>query len=172
MLDPNSNRKEDPCQFREPGIEDAQKIYNLIERSGPLDLNSLYCYLLITDHFCKTSVVAERGINLVGFISAYMHPLKKDTIFVWQVAVDKELRKQGVAGKMLEHLISRPGLSTVSYLETTVNPSNQNSRALFDSFAKKLLAPYSTATLFPEGLFGDTGHEEEVLFRIGPFGSM
>ena len=158
--------------FREPRVEDSRHIHSLIERSRPLDLNSLYCYLLLAEHFRETCVVAERDGHLAGFISAYVHPSRKDTLFVWQVAVDKTVRKQGIGGRMLKHLVKRPSLSFVSYLETTVNPSNQSSRSLFESVAKRLRAPCTTSTLFSEDLFEDTDHEAEILFRIGPFGTL
>ncbi|MDD5723965.1 MAG: diaminobutyrate acetyltransferase [Syntrophales bacterium] len=158
--------------FREPRIEDGRHIHSLIDRSKPLDLNSLYCYLLLADHFRETCVVAEREGHPVGFISGYVHPSKEDTLFVWQVAVDETVRKQGIAGRMLENLVQRPSLKFVSYLETTVNPSNLRSRFLFESFAKRLRAPCTKSTLFPEDLFGDADHEAEILFRIGPFSSL
>jgi len=166
------HKEENVYCFREPRVEDGLNIHGLVERSRPLDLNSLYGYLLLAEHFRETCVVAERDGHLAGFISAYVHPSRKDTLFVWQVAVDEAVRKQGIGGRMLEHLVRRPSLSFVSYLETTVNPSNQSSRSLFESVAKRLRAPCTTATLFSEELFGDTDHEAEVLFRIGPFGTL
>lgn len=172
MSEPHCNNEEGGYYLREPRIEDGRHTYSLIERSKPLDLNSLYCYLLLADHFRETCVVAERCGYPVGFISAYVHPSKENTLFVWQVAVDETVRKQGIAGRMLENLVQRPGLRFVSYLETTVNPSNLSSRFLFESFAKRLSAPCNTSTLFSEGLFGNTDHEAEILFRIGPFGSL
>jgi L-2,4-diaminobutyric acid acetyltransferase len=172
MSEPYCHNEEGEYRFREPRIKDGRDIHSLIERSRPLDLNSLYCYLLLADHFRRTCVVAERDGHPVGFVSAYLHPSKKDTLFVWQVAVDKTVREQGIAGRMLENLVQRPELSFVSYQETTVNPSNQSSGSLFESFAKRLRAPCTTSALFSEDLFGDTGHEAEILFRIGPFGSL
>jgi len=158
--------------FREPCIEDGPYIHNLVERSKPLDLNSLYSYLLLTDHFRDTCIIAQREGHIVGFISAYVHPSRKDTLFVWQVAVDSQERGKGVAGKMLDKLLQRSGLKNVSCLETTVNPSNRMSRSLFESFAKKMNAPCNTSVLFPEELFGEGHHEAEILFRIGPFNTL
>ncbi|MBN2298044.1 MAG: diaminobutyrate acetyltransferase [Deltaproteobacteria bacterium] len=169
MHEPYCNEEKGLYSFREPRISDGSIIHRLIERSKPLDLNSLYSYLLLAEHFKDTCIVAERVGNIVGFISAYVHPSRKDTLFVWQVAVDEQERGNGVAGRMLERLFARAGLKSVSYLETTVNPSNQRSRHLFESFAKRFQAPCTTSVLFPKELFGKDTHEAEILFRIGPF---
>ncbi len=169
MSNPGYHNEENPYFFREPRIGDSRHIHNLIGNSRPLDLNSLYCYLLLADHFRKTCIVAERDGNILGFISAYLHPLKENTLFVWQVAVDETVRKQGVGSRMLEELLKRPELKFVSNLETTVNPSNRSSQSLFESFAKRLGVSCNMSILFSEDLFGDADHEAEILFRIGPF---
>jgi len=169
MSKTNCHKEERVCCFREPRIEDGPHIHSLIEHSPPLDLNSLYCYLLLADHFRKTCIVAERDGDILGFISAYVHPLKENTLFVWQVAVDETARKQGIGIRMLEELLRRPALHRVSNLETTVNPSNHSSQSLFESFAKRLGVSCNMSILFSEDLFGGTGHEAEILFRIGPF---
>ena len=155
--------------LREPCIEDGLHIHRLVERSKSMDLNSLYSYLLLADHFHETCVVAQNNGALIGFISAYVHPGKKNTLFVWQVVVDEQERRKGIARKMLENLVMRVNLKTISYLETTINPSNQSSRFLFESFAKNLHAPCTTSLLFSSDLFGDTHHESEMMYRIGPF---
>lgn len=163
--------KKDPrdIHFRQPVIPDAPLIEQLIKRSPPLDLNSLYCYLLICKHFHATSVVACDTDGICGFISAYLRPDKQDTLFVWQVAVKNECRGQGIAGSMLSQIISRTYTAPLRYLETTVTPSNKSSKALFSSFASSLGAPLVQSVLFETADFGEQSHEEEVLFRIGPF---
>jgi len=169
MPEPYSKEETEVYHFRKPDISDGPDIYSLIERSKPLDLNSLYSYLLLADHFRDTCIVGERDGKIAGFISAYVPPSRRDTLFVWQVAVDEKERGSGIGSKMLDRLIERPGMDSLSYLETTVNPSNDKSRRLFESFAKRVQAPLTTSVLFPEELFGQGNHEAEILFRIGPF---
>jgi L-2,4-diaminobutyric acid acetyltransferase len=155
--------------YRVPRLEDGVGIHSLVRDSKPLDLNSLYSYLLLTAHFQDTCVVAELRGEIVGYISAYVHPKSSDTLFVWQVAVSGLVRKQGVGISMLEHLLKRPSLSSVRMLETTVNPSNTGSARLFKALARRLGAPCRTSVFFSRELFEGQSHEEEVLFRIGPF---
>ncbi|MBN1365787.1 MAG: diaminobutyrate acetyltransferase [Syntrophaceae bacterium] len=155
--------------FRLPKKKDARSVMKLIEDSPPLDVNSLYCYLLICTHFAQTSVLAEQCNETCGFISAYLHPERKDTIFVWQVVVKKNLREQGVASKMLNSILHRAYRVPLHYLETTVNPSNKSSNALFSTLAKSLNAHLVKSLLFSEDDFGGEKHEKEMLYRIGPF---
>ncbi|HOW57286.1 MAG TPA: diaminobutyrate acetyltransferase [Smithellaceae bacterium] len=155
--------------FRQPCLEDAKAIHSLIDSSPPLDVNSLYCYLLLCTHFAETSVVAQANNELCGFISAYVRPDDKETIFVWQVAVKKEWRKKGIAPGMLWSILRRAYPFNLRYLETTVNPSNKSSRNLFSSFAESLNSCLVESVLFSANEFGDSGHEKEILFRIGPF---
>ena len=150
-------------------VEDAPKIYDIIKGSKPLDLNSEYCYLILCLHFFETCVVAEWNSRIIGFISAYIQPAKKDTLFVWQVAVHQSARQKGVALKMLKHLLKRDVMMRISFVETTVTPSNQASRMMFYSLAKDLETMCVESDQFSEEMFDGDGHEREVLFRIGPF---
>ncbi len=155
--------------FERPTRHDGAKIWRLVQSCPPLDLNSCYAYMLLAEHFAETCVVARAGAELVGFISAYRPPERGETLFVWQVAVGADARGQGLAGRMLSELLAREGCAGVRYLETTVSPSNQPSAALFQSLARRLGAPLRTETLFAAELFAGSGHEAEILHRIGPF---
>jgi L-2,4-diaminobutyric acid acetyltransferase len=157
--------------YRKPTLADAAAVHALIDECKPLDLNSPYAYLLLCTHFADTCAVAERGGGLLGFVSGYRKPGDDAVLFIWQVAVSPRGRGQGVARGLLEEVLSRPQQSAVRHLEATVSPSNRPSRALFESFARKRGARCAIKTLFREEDFGDLQHEEEQLFRIGPFES-
>lgn len=140
--------------------------------SGVLDVNSVYVYLLIGEHFSRTSVVAETDGQLAGFISGYPVPDKPDTVFVWQVGVADAGRGQGIATRMLLEILRRPACAQVRYLNTTISPSNAASMALFRGLARRLGTDVTETELFPASLFGGSAeHEPEILFRIGPFNS-
>ncbi len=156
-------------KLRKPEISDAHAIWKLIKTSPPLDLNSLYCYLIICAHFAETSIVAEDEGGICGFISAYIVPDRSNTLFVWQVAVKQEKKRQGIAEAMIDSLLKRKFKFPINYLETTVNPSNQASGNFFRSTAKSLNTQCQESILFSEKDFGDQDHEAEILYRIGPF---
>ena len=154
-----------PIRLRQPIKEDGLKVWNLVRESPPLDLNSIYNYYLLCSHFAATSVVGEDGSGrIVSFLSAYLRPDASDTLFVWQVVVDKQARGKGVARRMIDTLLARPFLSQISYIEST----NDASKGLFYKTAKGLGAPVSETEFLSREAFGRGEHEAEVLLRVGP----
>ena len=158
--------------FRSPVANDGPAMYALVERCKPLDVNSLYCYLILCEHFPSTCVIVEKGDEVVGCITAYIPPEKRNTLFVWQVAVDARMRGQGLAKKMLRTLLSRSNLKHTNYIEATVNPSNEASRSLFKSLAKDCSCAFDEELIFPAKMFGEGSHEQENLMRVGPIDSV
>ncbi len=155
--------------LRSPVETDGIEIQNLVMRSKPLDQNSLYCCLLICTHFSLTSIVAENSSGIAGFISAYRIPEQSHTLFIWQVAVDSTMRKKGLAMSMIKDLLNRENLRDISFIETTVTPSNKASASFFSSLSSDLKTKCRVTEHFRSELLGSEGHEEEKLFRIGPF---
>ncbi|MDD4924579.1 MAG: diaminobutyrate acetyltransferase [Dehalococcoidales bacterium] len=147
---------------------DGQAVYLIAEKCPSLDLNSRYCYLLLCTQFDKYCLVAEAGKKIIGFVSAYPHPHRTDTLFVWQIGVDPDFHNRGIGTALLEHLITLAVENGITYIETTITTSNKASRALF----RKLTEAYNTNCIesdyFPASLLGEE-HEAERLFRIGPF---
>ncbi|PKM45633.1 MAG: diaminobutyrate acetyltransferase [Gammaproteobacteria bacterium HGW-Gammaproteobacteria-1] len=154
--------------LRRPQLTDGQPVHALVRRCPPLDLNSSYSYFLLCSHHADTCVVARRGEDTVGFLSAYRLPAAPHTLFVWQVAVDASTRGQGLAGRMLEELLARPSCAGVQFVETTVSPSNLASRRVFIRFAAQRQAAWQEEVFLSRAHFGAEAHEEEVLLRIGP----
>lgn len=171
MLNTNKASSEDATthHFRQPTAEDGYVLNQLVENSPPLDPNSVYCNLLQCTHFAETSVAVEENGVLVGFISAYIPPAKPDTVFVWQVVVDKSQRGRGLAKKMLHAIVDRPACSAVSHMETTITPDNEASWALFRSFARDKGTEITDHIWFEKDAHFGGKHDSEALLRIGPF---
>ena len=144
-------------------------VFRLIKRCPPLDPNSSYCNLLQCGHFSDTSVAAEAGGELVGFISGYIEPKQPDTLFIWQVAVDDRARGVGLASRMLKEIVMRPTCAGVRYMETTITASNEASWALFRGFASKMSADVQSSVWMDKDQHFDGQHDSEELVRIGPF---
>lgn len=156
--------------FREPRRNDGAAIHRLIGECPPLDVNSLYAYLLLCEHHAATCIVAESaGGEVDGFISAYLVPERPDTLFVWQVAVHSRARGHRLARRLLSALLRRPGLAHVRFIETTVGPDNQASRRTFTGLAREVGAHVAEQPLFDRQSFGGADHDDEMLLKIGPF---
>lgn len=153
-----------PLQYRYPRVEDGSTLWSLA-RSNGLDENSPYAYLLWSEYFRDTTVVAADDDDVpVGFVTAFARPDQPNTVFVWQIGVDEAHRRRGIAGSLLDHLVER---TRADHVEATVTPSNTASETLFRRFGARHDAPVTTEALFEEEHF-PPGHEAEVRFRIGP----
>ena len=158
--------------FRPPTDKDGRHVHALIARCPPLDINSLYANLLQCTHFGETSLLAEEDKGrLAGFVSAYRLPQNPDTLFVWQVAIDPEYRGQGLGLSLLQSLLDRLIPGGIRYLETTISPENGPSRNLFQKLFARRQAPFSTRPLFGRDTHFGGGHDDEILYRTGPFPS-
>jgi L-2,4-diaminobutyric acid acetyltransferase len=154
---------------RKPAVEEGASIWQLVRASEQLDLNSAYCYLLLCRHFSDTCAVAVVEGEVVGFVTAYLPPGQPDTLFVWQIGVARTMRGKGLATRLLKELLQRDACRGVKYLEATVGPENQASRALFTALARWLNADLIEESCFDAEHFPGEDHEAENLLRIGPF---
>ena len=158
-----------PLLIRKPNSDDGWGIYELIKACPPLDVNSGYAYLLLATQFRDSCAVAtnEEG-EIVGFVSGYVESNAPDTYFLWQVAVGEKARGTGLARRLVEAILTRPELSAVRHLETTITPDNQASWGLFTRLAKRWQAPLNSREYFSTNQLGGE-HDPENLVRIGPF---
>ena len=153
---------------RSARAEDGAALWELVKRSGTLDLNSAYAYMLLCDEFGDTCAVAEHDGEAVGFVTAFRRPRSPGTLFVWQVGVDASMRGRGLASRMLQWLLESAACAGVTHVEATISPSNAASRALFGSLAKRHKAPHRVDPGYGPELFPGGGHEREERHRIGP----
>lgn len=149
-------------------MDDGLGLWTLA-RSNGLDENSPYAYLLWAEYFADSTVVVTEagGETPVGFVTGFRPPNDPSTVFVWQIGVDAAHRNQGIAGRMLDHLVET---TDAQWLEATVTPTNVASETLFRRFGERHGAATTTEELFPADQF-PPGHEAEHRFRIGPIRS-
>lgn len=174
-MSPEALREQAPVVFRPARAEDGQAMWALVKEMGGLELNTAYFYILYCIDYADSCVVAEVNGELAGFVLGHRPPQRQDSVFVWQVGVAPWMRKQGLAGRMLDALLNQQP-SSVRWLEATVSPDNQASRSLFRALARRRntecsVGEFMPAELFPGGGHGSEKHQPEDLFRIGPFAS-
>lgn len=155
--------------IRSPCVTDGASVNALIADCPPLDRNSLYCNLLQCTHFAATSALAEQKDRIIGFASGYRLPDEPETLFIWQVAVDRIARGQALGKHLILDILSRPVCASVSMLKTTVTQSNSASQAMFDKIAAVLDAPLRRTLLFDRDRHLGGSHSSEYLISIGPF---
>ena len=155
--------------FSHPKLEDSLKIHALIENCPPLDLNSSYCYMLCSSLWADTSICTWNKDQLIGFISALIRPDRPDTLFIWQVAVDKSARGQRLAQRMMQELLKRPIAKEIKYIHTTISPDNTASWGTFNSLTQALKCESRTLPFLDKDTHFNGLHESEDLLEIGPF---
>jgi L-2,4-diaminobutyric acid acetyltransferase len=158
-----------PFEFRPLAPTDGMALHRLVRACPPLDPNSLYCNLLQCSHFQNTSIAAISNGDLVGSVTGYLIPDRRDTLFVWQVAVHPSARGRGLARTMLRNLLKRMAMQGIRYIETSITPGNEASLKLFTGFATEQHAAIARSVMFEQALHFEGEHETEYLFRIGPF---
>lgn len=153
--------------IRQPTREDGAAVWDLVGRTGSLEQNSAYAYLLLCTHFRDTCVVVEHEGELSGCVLAYRPPTHPDCVFVWQVGVAPTARGQGLAGDMLDAVMQLPACRNARFLTASVAPGNQASRALFAAFARRYGVPLEEQDFLSADCFPNA-HEAEPLLIIGP----
>ncbi|WP_282939983.1 diaminobutyrate acetyltransferase [Paenibacillus sp. RC67] len=156
-------------RYRKPVQEDGRHVWKLVKQTETLDVNSVYCYILLCDYFKDSCIVAEDEDGIVGFVSAFRTPEKPELLFIWQIAVAPDKQRRGIGKKLLSELLLAECCRGIRYLETTISPSNLASRGLFLELAQQRglecrLSQGYPASSFPQ----EHHHEEEILFCIGP----
>lgn len=148
---------------------DGKEMYRVVRESKTLDVNSEYSYLLWSKYFKETSIIALDGDQVIGFITGFIPPEQKNTLFIWQVAVDESYRGYGLGTRLIKQLFQRVNESKpIEYIDATVTPSNEPSINLFKGIANKFHTSCEITEGFTKEQFTDIDHEEERLFRIGP----
>lgn len=160
-----------PIRYDKPEARDATSMWEIARDSGALDLNSPYFYLIFSDKFADTSIVARSGNDVVGFICGFRPPDTREALFVWQIAVAQSHRRRNIGHEMLRALMARLSGDGVHELQATVTPSNLPSQQMFRSFAHGFGAQCDEAPCYGANLFPPGDHEEERLLRMGPFES-
>ena len=158
-------------EFRSPATNDAAQMWQLVCDSGVLDPNSAYLYMLLCRDFRDTCLVACRGDEVVGFVSGYRLPRDPSVLFIWQVGVASNAKRQGIGLRLLRELIERNARS-ITGIEATVSPSNVASRRLFESLARSFGVPVVDVPNggFSAGDFPPGNHQAEPRIRISPLG--
>ena len=160
-MEPDFNFK-----IRNVTLQDIKEVYNLLVANRPyVGLNSRYTYLLLAKDFSDTCLIAEHDKKVIAFSSGYIPPARPNTFFSWEIVVHKDYRGNGLQLSLLRNQIKMTG---AKFFEGTVNPSNEFCKDNFEKLAKSLGAKLRKGILFSKEDFENDGHEEEVLYRIGP----
>ncbi|NDR56815.1 diaminobutyrate acetyltransferase [Aliiruegeria sabulilitoris] len=152
--------------LRKPRAADGAAIWKLVRNCRPLDENSMYCNLIQCDHFADTCALAEVHGDVVGWVSAYVMPNDPETLFVWQVAVDEQMRGSGLGALMLQSILTRDACEDVRRLQTTITSDNEASWALFRKFGRLQGTSLDVQPYYTQALHFQNRHKTENMVTI------
>lgn len=150
---------------RAPQAGDGAAMFEVVRATGVLELNSAYAYVMMADLFGATCAIAERGSRVVGCLVGMRPPRTPTALFVWQIGVHPDARRQGIALSMLEHVLSRADNRDINELLTTIGTRNEASEGMFRAFARRHGASIEPVGGYPADFF-PAAHEAERMFRI------
>jgi L-2,4-diaminobutyric acid acetyltransferase len=156
-----------PIRLRTALRGDGSSLWRLVQSTGSLELNSSYFYLTFAEFFGDTCLIAERGNEIAGAVIAFRPPRRSEALFIWQIGVMPDARRQGLGKRMLRELLMQPSCRGVRHLLATVTPGNEASQRMFHGFAKSLDLPLRKTEFFTTDLFPEP-HEAEEMITIGP----
>ena len=155
-------------QIKNPDSDYGYQISELIKNSPPLDLNSTYLYFIQSHYFNKTCAIAVNEIDrVIGFVSGFQDPRKKDTLFIWQVAISEDARGNGLASKLIHFILQEH--PHMQFIETTITKDNASSISLFNKISQELNTNIIEEPFLDKTKHFLNQHDSENLFRIGPF---
>lgn len=153
--------------IRSPNRFEGADMWALVRDSKNLDLNSSYFYVAMSHYFsdsCKVAFDTENN-RLIGLVIGFRAPNDKETLFIWQVAVDERYRGQSIAMRLLEEVAIN---KEIRYVEATIAPSNLSSIRLFEKWSVAKGTTLIKSDGFGLNCFPNQQHEKEELYRIGP----
>lgn len=153
--------------MRSPTERDGSRVWRLLARTGGLERNTCYAYVLMFSDFGETCLLAEQDGELQGFVLAYRPPTRRDELFVWQIGVAPQARGRGLGTRLLDAVLAQPACKGVRYLTATVSPDNAASRKMFAAVARRREVEFSVNPRFNAALFAES-HLDEDQVRVGP----
>lgn len=118
--------------IRKALISDAERIYQLSTICNELDVHTPYTYWVVLELFPNHCFVLEADGEIVGFITSI---ISGNTLFLWQMGVLPEFRRHKYGRDLLERAVD--SVPPHFDLKITIDPSNNVSHSLFQSFAEK-----------------------------------
>jgi len=95
-----------------------------------------YVYWILSEYYPSLCYVAQEDGDTIGFVCA-LHSTQKNCAFIWQLAVDKEYRRSGVALSLCNKIVEYARDNRLKSIQITINDENAASARFFKFFAEQ-----------------------------------
>jgi ribosomal protein S18 acetylase RimI-like enzyme len=82
---------------------------------------------LFLDHFASTSLIAETGDDLTGFLVGWVSPSQPDVAYIHFAATRPDLRRSGLARSLYERFAAQAVAAGCTELQAITSPANDDS---------------------------------------------
>lgn len=118
--------------------DDLDSIMELISRCQPYVIpHHKYQYWMISKYHSKTSFVYLEDGKVLGFLGC-IQSIEMNSVFIWQICVDKSCRGMGIAARLLKDLVEMMKENDINRIDLTISKENEVSKKLFESFADSI----------------------------------
>jgi ribosomal protein S18 acetylase RimI-like enzyme len=108
--------------------DDYERIVGVVDRWWGRPISSVLPRLFV-DHFHRTSLIAERGGAMAGFLVGFFSPSNPDAAYIHFVGVAPELRGQGLARRLYDEFFAAATRAGCTRVAAITSPANETSIA-------------------------------------------
>ena len=125
--------------IRPIGESDVGSLRLLSQACPPLGLHTAFTYWVVAHFYCDYSFIAfDKNNEPAGYVICITKRDEPDLVYLWQIGVLPEHRRDKLAQELLETLYEkRIKASGITRLQVTITEENKPSNQLFRSFAER-----------------------------------
>ncbi len=110
---------------------DAPLLRHLATLCPPLDVHTPYTYWVMATYFGEYSFIAYDDGKPIGYI---MNLKKDNTLFIWQIGIIPDYRKQGISQRLIGKAVRAALKSGCTSAQVTIAPENIDSYCAFKHY--------------------------------------
>jgi diaminobutyrate acetyltransferase len=116
-----------------PSKKEFMDIHDFVGKCNGLVQHPGHFYKIITEYFGGSFFIAKENDEIIGFTFGFQSQEDEDIFFMWQIGVDKNQRRKGVASALVEKVIYYAQEHGCKKVHATVETKNNPSQRLFES---------------------------------------
>ncbi|CNF44223.1 Conserved hypothetical protein (acetyltransferase?) [Mycobacterium tuberculosis] len=113
-------------RLRQAQPHDYDRIISVVDDWWGRPIRSILPRLFL-DHFHRTSLVAEDGDGLAGFLVGFLSPSMPDAAYIHVVGVAPRLRAEGLARRLYQRFFELAAAEHRTKIEAITSPQNRGS---------------------------------------------
>ena len=112
--------------------EEFLNVYEFVSRCNLLENYAEHFYKIMLRYFGNSCFIADYNGGIVGFVLGFVSQIHDKTYFLWQVGIDKSVRREGIGKMLLETAEKEMRKLGCNRIELTIDPKNIPSKRLFE----------------------------------------